>query len=100
MATRTGPHRSEISSRYSGETSLSSLRTLRLITRNSTSTGRTFSTSSSQRDVIHAHGQEGSKYIVTVVRSLTGSPSDRVDNRFHTLQTLLGTDVFRSPSAS
>src|SRR5206468_2243472 len=51
----------------SGRFSRPSLRTERLITWNETRTGRTFSTSSSQREVIHAHGHLGSNHIATLM---------------------------------
>src|SRR5919112_583232 len=49
--------------------SLSAFRYARLITWNDGSIGRTFSTSSSQRDDIHAHGHSGSNQKSTGVRS-------------------------------
>ncbi|CAM5651619.1 hypothetical protein SRIMM317S_06085 [Streptomyces rimosus subsp. rimosus] len=65
MHTRTGPHTTppgRFFSRYSSgsSSSLSSFNTPRLITCQRTSTGRTFSTSSIQREVSQAHGQDGS----------------------------------------
>jgi hypothetical protein len=38
------------------------------------STGRTFSTSSSQREVSQAHGQIGSNHMSAVTRSVTTAP--------------------------
>jgi hypothetical protein len=61
-----------ISSTYCSGSSRPSLRTDRLITLNRTSSGRTFSTSRSQRDVSHAHGQSGSNHMSTVPRSVIG----------------------------
>src|SRR5208282_4010160 len=64
-----------MNSRYcSGMSSLPSFSTDRLITCQVTSTGRTFSTSRIQRDVIHAHGQIGSNQKSTrVVSCCVGS---------------------------
>lgn len=63
MTTRTGAQAwVRIISRYSSgiSSSLGSLSTARLITCQRTSTSRTFSTSSIQREVIQAQGQSGS----------------------------------------
>ena len=49
-----------------------SLSTARLMTDQVTSMSRTFSTSISQRDVIHAHGQIGSNHISTASRLVLG----------------------------
>ena len=58
ISTRTGPQPVRSSSRYcSGISCLPSFSTDRLITCQVTVTGRTFWTSSIQREVIHAHGQ-------------------------------------------
>src|SRR5665811_1079753 len=62
---RTGPRPRSIFERYSGGSSRPSLRTARLITDQVTSTSRTCSTSISQREVSHAHGQIGSNHIST-----------------------------------
>jgi hypothetical protein len=59
-ATRTPAHAVSSRARYPCGRSRPSLSTDRLITWNSTWTSRTFSTSSSQREVIHAHGHTGS----------------------------------------
>src|SRR5215813_8136745 len=68
MATRTGPQPLARPALYrSGRSSRPSLSTDRLITWNRTRTGRTRSTSSSQREVIHAQGQRGSNHISTTV---------------------------------
>src|SRR5674476_1261855 len=63
--TRTGPRERSIMELYSAGSSRPSLRTERLITDQVTSTSRTFSTSISQREVTHAHGQIGSNHIST-----------------------------------
>src|SRR3954464_14968300 len=76
MATRTAPQFCLSPSRYfSGRLSRPSLRTAGLITRNRMSTGRTFSTSSSHRDVSQAHGQAGSNHMSAVIRSVTAISS-------------------------
>src|ERR1044072_170513 len=78
MQTRTGPQAVFISSWYrsGSSSSLGSLSTARLITCQRTSTGRTFSTSSIQREVIQAQGHSGSNQksagVLTV--SVTFSP--------------------------
>src|SRR5690242_19172485 len=70
MQTRTGPQPLlSISWYFSDKSVLFSLRIDRLITWNWMSTGRTFSTSSSQREVIHAQGQRGSNHMSAVIRS-------------------------------
>src|SRR5450631_2802070 len=69
MMTRTGPHERSIMASYSGGSSRPSLRTARLITDQVTSTSRTCSTSISQREVSHAHGQSGSNHISTALVS-------------------------------
>src|ERR1700691_1596958 len=87
IATRTGPHAWAISSRYCSGRSLPSLTTARLITCQRAATGRTFSTSSSQRDAIQAHGHSGSNQKSTGVGSCwamgtpPGGGGDPADNR-------------------
>src|ERR1039458_7341549 len=66
-STRTGPQDRSIMERYSEGSSRPSFRTARLITDQVTSTSRTCSTSISQREVSHAHGQIGSNHISTEV---------------------------------
>src|SRR5690625_1289201 len=67
MHTRTGPHHLGICSAYhSSRSSRPSLSKDRLMTWKCTSIGLIFSTSSSQRDVIHAHGHTGSNHRSTV----------------------------------
>src|SRR3954452_12811283 len=70
MQIRTGPHSLPIRSWYCSVRSRLALSTERLITLNLTSRGRTFSTSSSQREVIQAQGQTGSNHISTAARSV------------------------------
>src|ERR1035437_9745699 len=70
-STRTGPQDRSIIKRYSEGSSRPSFRTARLITDQVTSTSRTCSTSISQREVSHAHGQIGSNHISAEVLTVT-----------------------------
>ena len=63
---------------FSGRLSRPSLSTDRLITWKRMSTGRTFSTSSNQRDVSQAHGQAGSNHMSAVMRSVTIDSSSQL----------------------
>ena len=80
MHTRTGPHAFFIISAYSSGRSRPSFSTARLMTCQCVSTSRTFSTSSIQRDVIHAKGHSGSNQKSTRVFSAMaiGFPSQKV----------------------
>ena len=67
VARRTGPQPAAIDFWYRSSVRCS-FSTDRLMTWNVMSTGRTFSTSSSQREVIQAHGHLGSNHIWAIVR--------------------------------
>ena len=69
MTARTGCHAVVMNSWYSSGRSRPSLRTARDITCQRTVTSRTCSTSSIQREVIHAHGQRGSNQKSAIVVS-------------------------------
>ena len=73
MHTRTGPHAFFIISTYCSGMSRPSLSTARLITCQDTSRSRTCSTSSTQREVIQAHGHRGSNQKSSLVAAMTGS---------------------------
>src|SRR5436190_6175488 len=76
MQTRTGPHARAMNSRYrSGMSSLPSFSTARLMTRQRGWTGRNLVTSSSQREVIQAHGHCGSNQKSTGVGSCSATSS-------------------------
>src|SRR5690606_36018518 len=72
---------SSIACRYSSGTSLSSLRTDRLITCQRTLIGRSFSTSRIHREVIHAHGHRGSNQKSTGVAASSATSPPCSGNR-------------------
>src|SRR5690242_3889576 len=75
MTARTGPQAFFIISTYCSGRSRPSFSTARLMTCQDTVSGRTFSTSSTQRDVIHAQGHSGSNQ--KSMRDVSGAMSAR-----------------------